>query len=288
MNAPENKLSNTPPDTFGMAAYGGDGWSQRLREHRQDIGPIWAPCGICNEWSPLKAVLLHRPGEELAASAEDHDAVQMLAPLDVARAQAEHDAMADIYRQYGVTVHYVEPAGSPQPNQMFCADLVVMTPDGAVLARPASTVRAGEERWVARRLSELGIPIVRTLTGAATFEGADMMWLDPLTVMIGRGLRTNQAAIDQISTVLSVAGVTVHAFDMPYGTMHFMGMLRIVDQDLAIAWPRITPHAAVDLLRSHGMNVIFPPDLDELRHGHAFNIVTLSPRGRLSCPMAIR
>ena len=82
---------------------------------------------------------------------------------------------------------------------MFCADLLVMTPQGAILARPASTVRAGEERQVARKLAALGIPILATLTGNACFEGADLMWLDEKTAIIGRGLRTNDAAIAQIA-----------------------------------------------------------------------------------------
>ena len=49
------------------------------------------------------------------------------------------------------------------PNLMFVADLMFMTPEGAILGRPASTVRTGEERFVARRLAELGIAICRDL-----------------------------------------------------------------------------------------------------------------------------
>jgi len=276
---PAGKSNKPPkPDTFGMTAYGGEGWSPRLLEHRHELGSIWAACGIENEWAPLKSVLLHRPGSELAASADNYNAVQMLAPLDIGRAQAQHDQIAEAYRQQGVAVHYVRPDGAGNPNQMFCADLMVMTPHGAILARPASTVRAGEERWVARRLSDLGIPIIGIMTGSATFEGADLMWLSPSIVMIGRGLRTNQAAIDQITSMLSHHKVTVQAFDMPFGTMHFMGMVRIVGRDLAVAWPRRAPHGAVELLRANGYEVIFPPDLEELRQGHAFNIVTLRNR----------
>ena len=48
---------------------------------------------------------------------------------------------------------------------MFVADLMFMTPEGAILGRPASTVRAGEERLVARRLAELGVPILRVVRG---------------------------------------------------------------------------------------------------------------------------
>ena len=65
-----------------------------------------------------------------------------LAPLDEARAADEHRAMIAAYEAAGVTVHQVAPPAEPSPNLMFCADLFVMTPAGAILARPASTVRA--------------------------------------------------------------------------------------------------------------------------------------------------
>lgn len=264
--------------TFDTAAYGGPGWQGRTRTHREEIGDLWAASGIDNEYAPLRAVLLHRPGGELAAALEDHDAVQMLAPLDLALAAEQHDAMAAAYRANGVAVHYVDPAGQPTPNQMFCADLFVMTPEGAILARPASTVRAGEERWVARRLADLGVPILRTLTGNAVFEGADLMWLDPRTAMIGLGLRTNEEAASQIAGALEEIGVDAMAVDLPYGTMHFMGMLRIVDRDLAIAWPRRTPYAAVRELQERGHDIVWLPDEDDNILNRALNVVTLGPR----------
>lgn len=264
-------------DTFGASAYGGDGWSPRTASHRDEIGSVWAPFAVDSEWSDLRAVLLHRPGEELGRSA-DPRAVQMLEPLDIGRARDEHDAMAARYAEAGVAVHYVQPDGPVRPNQMFCADLMFMTPEGAVLARPASTVRAGEERLVAARLAALGAPILCQLRGAATFEGADAMWIDRRTVLVGRGLRTNQAAIDQLTRLFSEIGVTAIAVDMPYGTMHLMGMLRIADRDLAVAWPRRTPHAAVLALRERGYRVAFLPDTEEAGTGRAFNFVTLGPR----------
>lgn len=270
--------SPTTSDTFGSAAYGGEGWSQRSKPHDAEIGALWAACGIDSEWRRLESVLLHQPGDELAASLDDPDSVQMLAPLDLARASDEHAGLAETYRQQGVVVHSVDPTGAPRPNQMFCADLFVMTPQGAILARPASDVRAGEERWVARRLADLGVPILRTLTGRATFEGADLMWLDEATAIIGRGLRTNQDAVQQITTTLDEIGCQAIAVDMPYGTMHLMGMLRIADRDLAIAWPRRTPHGAVMALRERGFKVAFLPDVAEAERNRALNFVTLGPR----------
>jgi len=264
--------------TFGTAAYGGENWSQRQATHTQELGEIWSSCGIDSEWRELQAVLLHSPGEELNAARNDPDAVQMLAPVDVVRAREEHDAMADAYRAQNVEVHLVEPRQPCPPNLMFCADLFVMTPQGAILARPASTVRAGEEREVARRLADIGIPILKTLTGMATFEGADLMWIDERTAMISRGPRTNGSAIEQIRDLLDEIDIDLYEVDIPYGTMHFMGMFRIADRDLAICWPRRTPHYTVQLLRERGYEVAFPPFEDNQDAHRGINFVTLGPR----------
>ncbi|MEM0989830.1 MAG: arginine deiminase family protein [Pseudomonadota bacterium] len=262
-------------DSFGTAAYGGPGWSPRARTHRAEMGDLWQG-GIDSEWRPLKSVLLCRPGPEIVV--DDVDAAQQLEALDLAKAQAEHDALAVAFREQGVDVLQVADISAPTPNRMFCADLFVMSPQGAVLARPASTVRAGEEVAVAASLAQARVPILRTLTGQATFEGADLMWLAPDFALIGKGLRTNALAAQQIAATLAEMGITAEAVDMPFGTMHLMGMLRIADRDLAIAWPRRTPHRAVELLRAHGFQVAFLPADDDTMANRALNFVTLGPR----------
>lgn len=263
--------------TFDASAYGGAGWAGRASDHAGEIGTLWAACGIDSEWAPLRAVVLHEPGPELGQA--DPVAQNLLEPVDWQAAAAQHRALAAAYAAAGVAVHRVAPATeAPSPNQMFCADLFVMTPEGAILARPASAARAGEERWLARRLADLGVPILATLTGRATFEGADLMWLDPRTAIVGRGLRTNDEGIAQVQAVLARIGCTAVVVDMPFGTMHLMGMLRIADADLAIAWPRRTPFAAVEALRARGMQVAFLPDEAEAARNRGMNFVTLGPR----------
>ena len=266
------------PDLTSAAAYGGDAWSPRTAPLHDEIGRLWAPCGLRDEWSALRAVLIHRPRAELAVA--DPDAAQLLEPVDPARAAAEHEAMAQAYREEGVLVRAVEPAAAPTPNLMFCADLFLMTPEGAILGRPASTVRAGEERWIARRLADLGIPIVRMVRGRGTFEGADAMWLDATTVLIGLGLRTNAEGAAQVAAALGEMGVAAIQVDLPWGAMHLMGMLRIADRDLAIAWPGRLAIRGVEALRSRGYGVLFLPDGSAAERTTALNFVTLGP-GRI-------
>ncbi len=260
-----------------QSAYGGSGWQPRTHSLRGELGHIWGACGIDSEYQRLTHVLLHRPGEELHAS-QNPDAVNMLEPLDLARAHAQHDALADVYRAQGITVTYAEPQGVPTPNQMFMADVFVMTPEGAIVARPASQVRAGEERVAARRLSDIGVPILRSINNRGTFEGADLMWLDPQTAIVGRGLRTNDDGAAQIEQLLGSMGIRMIKVDLPFGSMHLMGMLRIVDRNLAIVWPSRFVHRGMDALRERGFHVAMLPENDEVRRGAAFNFVTIAPR----------
>lgn len=259
------------------SAYGGAGWQPRPGSLRDEIGGEWAPCGLSSEWAPLRQVLLHRPGPELAQVGDPDESLMLDRPDPDAMAD-EHDGMAEAYRAAGVTVHYVEPAGTPPPNQMFCADLMFMTPEGAVVGRPASIVRAGEERWIARRLADLGVPILRSIGGRGTFEGADALWLTPECVMVGIGIRTNPEGSDQLAHTLAEQGVEVIEVDLPHASMHLMGEIRIVDRDLVFVRRGRCPWRAVHALRDTGYEVRFFPSETEARRGMAHNFVVLGPR----------
>jgi arginine deiminase len=279
------------PDDARPAAYGGPGWIPRGTSLREELGGLWGSCGQDAEWGRLEAVLLHRPGAELRDLA-DPSAELMLDRPDADRAGRQHDALSSAYGETGVRVAYVDPpVGEARPNLMFAADLFFMTPEGAVLARPASASRAGEERWVQRRLAELGVPIVRAVSGSATFEGADAMWLDPGMVMLARGLRTNRAGAAQVAGVLRELGVEVVVVDLPPGTMHLMGQLRIVDRDLAWYWEGRFSEPGLGALADRGYRALPFPDPGESRTRFAHNFVTLGPREVLmpdGCPASRR
>ena len=266
-------------DRSKASAYGGAGWSPRKKPLREEIGTIWAHSGVESEWAPLKSVLLHCPGPELENVTEP-DKVQMLEGLDHNLVCQQHDALADAFRDAGVSVSFVEPSETPPPNLMFMADLFFMTPEGAILARPASTVRAGEERFVARRLAELGVPILRSVRGTGTFEGADAAWIDSETVLIGVGLRTNREGASQVSSLLQEMNVEPITVDLPHGSMHLMGNLRFAGRDLSVCRSGRTPYRAMQALRERGYSLVFAPDEEEVAKGMSLNFVTLGP-GRI-------
>ncbi|MBA3416202.1 MAG: amidinotransferase, partial [Chloroflexia bacterium] len=149
------------------AAYGGGAWLPRTSPMREEMACYWGDWGVSSECGTLRAVLLRRPGPELDA-VKDFELVQMRADLDPERARAQHDDLAQAYADHGVAVHYVENGRLDKPNSFFLRDLMLMTPEGAIVTRPASTVRAGEERFVAEALGRLGVPTLMTVHGGGT------------------------------------------------------------------------------------------------------------------------
>lgn len=259
------------------AAYGGTKWSERTTAMRDDLPLWWGDWGVSSECGTLRAVLLHRPGPELDAVA-DFEAAQMRSDLDPDLARAQHDALVAAYREHGVAVHLVEGGRLDKPNLVFVRDLMLMTSEGAIVTRPASTVRAGEERFVAEALARLGVPILMTVHGHGTFEGADCLWVDEDLCFLAEGLRTNTEGADQVERMLREIGVAeVVRVGLPYGAMHLDGLLAFVDRDLAVIWPRRTPYKVVQTLRSRGFRLIEVEDEVEAQECLPMNFVAIAP-----------
>lgn len=270
-------IVSAPPWTTLTGAYGGEKWSERAASMREDMPLWWGDWGVSSECGTLRAVLMRRPGPELEAI-EDFDAVQMRADLDPELARAQHDSLVASYRSHGVTVHTVEHGRIDKPNSFFIRDLMLMTPEGAIVTRPASTVRAGEERFVAEALARIGVPILMTVHGRGTFEGADVSWVDRDLCFLAEGLRTNEEGANQVERMLREIGVAeVVRVGLPYGAMHLDGLLNFLDRDLAVVWPRRTPYKIVDTLKRRGFRLIEVSDEDEAQQRLPMNFVALAP-----------
>jgi N-dimethylarginine dimethylaminohydrolase len=244
---------------------------------REEMALSWGDWGVSSECGTLRSVLLRRPGPELDAI-DDFEAVQMRADLDAGLARTQHDALVAAYRQHGVAVHLIEHGRLDKPNGMFVRDLMLMTPEGAIITRPASTVRAGEERFVAQALGRIGVPVLMTVHGSGTFEGADVSWVDEDLCFVAEGLRTNTEGADQVERMLREIGVSeVVRVGLPWGAMHLDGLLNFPDRDLAVIWPRRTPFKVVETLRRRGFRFVEVDDEHEAQHCLPMNFVALRP-----------
>ncbi|MEU3075769.1 dimethylarginine dimethylaminohydrolase family protein [Streptomyces laurentii] len=272
----DSRASSPPalPSTLG-----GTGWTPRPAGHRAEVaaGGIWSRCGYRSEVAPLRAVLLARPPDSLASVADDPRAHLMTEPVDLGRLRAETEAVAEAYRAHGVTVRLAAPPPSCPPNVIFQRDLFLVTPEGAVLGRTASAQRAGEERYAAAALAEAGIPVLHTVRGEATFEGADALWVDERTVLVGSGFRTNEAGVRAVREVLAEQGAEVVPVPLGPGVQHLLGALMLVDHRRALLNTRAVGDRLRGLLRALDYDLLeFGPD-EEVVRGRSLNVVTLRP-----------
>lgn len=272
----------TPTPNAGSelpSTLGGPGWRGRVQPHAAELGTVWAACGARSSVTTLREVVLGVPGTEMDFP-EDPAAWLMDARPDLPTMLGELAGLVAAYEAAGVRVHLHRPR-RPKPNHIFCCDLFFMTGEGAILARMATEQRAGEDREMAHFLAELGVPILLSPRGGATFEGADALWLDARTVLLGLGRRSNREGVEQVSALLRSMGVEVRVAELSPRVQHLLGAFDPVDDHEAfVLREAMTPSLREALAgwRLHELD-----DDAETVDRRAMNFVCLGPR-RLLMP----
>ncbi len=253
----------------------------RKANFKEEIPKIWGDWGVSSEIGTLKAVLMRRPGEEIE-NLGDPQKWRMKELWDPATVREQHDTLTTIYKGHGVKVHYIEEMPKNRPNGIYVRDLVFMTPEGAIVARPALSCRAGEERYAALQLLQLGVPILKTISGEGIFEGACGLWLDKETVILGEGYRCNSAGAAQVERELRAMGVNnIIKVNIPRAQAHLDGFLSFVDLHTALAVRLLTPNIVYEELLKRDFHIIDVP-LEEF-YTFALNVVALEP-GKIVMP----
>ena len=255
----------------------GERWFPKETTFEEDMQLYWGDWGVSSEVDKLKAVLLRRPGREI----ENFDANANRfsdEPIDVELMRKQHDAVADVYRQHGAKVYYVEEQREDRPNAVFCRDLMFMTPEGAIITRPGMAARRGEERYIAKALADIGVPIVRTINGDGMFEGANAMWVDRKTVVLSTGSRCNRSGFEQVEYELKRMGVTeVLHMQQPYSNINIDGLMNAASHDIVMAHVSQVPYDVIDALKKRGYKILEAPSRTEVREGFGCNFVALEP-----------
>jgi N-dimethylarginine dimethylaminohydrolase len=261
---------------FDIEAIPGERWFPKESFFEDDMNEYWGDFGVCSEVDTLKAVLMRRPGKEI----EDFNAREVRfsdEPVDVDLMRRQHDEVADIYREFDVKVFYVENQREDRPNAVFCRDLVFMTPEGAILARPGMAARRGEERYVAEALAKIGVPILRTISGNGMFEGANAMWVDRHTCVVSTGVRCNRSGFEQVKYELERMGVEVWHMQQPYSNIHIDGLMNTASNDVVMVHASQVPYDILDMMKKKGYKILEAPSQTEVRETFACNFVALEP-----------
>ena len=228
---------------------------------------------------PLRRVLVRRP--DIAFGNADPEFWHYLAQPNLARAQAEHDALVTALRKAGCEVLYHEVELPDHADAIFTHDPVIVTDEGAIILRMGKEQRRGEEAAMARTLEGLEIPILATLEGEALAEGGDLLWLDHQRLAVGLGFRTNTEGLRQLTAALRPLGVETVPVQLPYGSgpddcLHLMSLISMIDHDLAVVFLPLLSVPFVELLAERGLQFVDVPEEEVSTMGP--NVLSLAPR----------
>src|SRR5438093_2630452 len=230
--------------------------------------------------APLGRVLVRSP--QAAALSRWREFGWRNAP-DASRLAAEHDEFCRLLADFGAEVVV---GGSPvdgDPDAIYAHDVSFISDEGAIVLRPGKELRRVEMAAAAADLDAAGVPVVATLAEPACAEAGDVVWLDERTLLVGHTYRTNRAGIDALDRALP--GVDVISFDLPHfrgrgSVLHLMSVISMLDDDLALVYPRLAPVRLLELLAERGIQTIEVPD-DEL-DSMGPNVLALAPRVALA------
>jgi N-dimethylarginine dimethylaminohydrolase len=180
---------------------------------------------------------------------------------DFAQAQAQHEALCHKLEGAGAEVVELPPAAELSLDAVYTHDASLLTDFGLIVMRPGKANRMTESGHCASFCESLGIPAFGTIVAPGTTEAGDIVWLDPKTLLIGRGFRTNAAGIDQIRALFALRDVAVLSAPLPYGPgpaacLHLMSLISLLDEQTALVdLPRLAVET-VELLQARGFTFI--------------------------------
>jgi N-dimethylarginine dimethylaminohydrolase len=176
-------------------------------------------------------------------------------------AQAQHGALCDQLKAIGAEILELSQSPDLSLDAVYTHDASLPTDFGLIVMRPGKANRVAEGARHAAFAAAIDIPILGTIAPPGTTEAGDILWLDPKTLLIGHGYRTNAAGIQQIRTLLSPHGIEVLSAPLPYwpgpsACLHLMSLISLLDEQTALvdlAWLAVE---TVELLKAHNFRFI--------------------------------
>ncbi|MCV2367560.1 dimethylargininase [Roseateles oligotrophus] len=150
-----------------------------------------------------KIALIRRPSPRLAEGIVTHID---RSPVDYPLALRQWEAYVGALQAHGWSTH--EVAAAPDcPDSVFVEDTLVVYRDVALLANPGADARKPEVAAAADAVRRLGYRTV-AIEAPGTLDGGDVLKVGN-TIYVGRGGRTNDEGIAQLTAAFGALGASV-------------------------------------------------------------------------------
>ena len=193
----------------------------------------------------------------------------------------EYSYFVELLRNEVAHIHYLSHDNNTGLDSIYVRDPALITKRGAILCNMGKKQRQGEPSSMGKYLSEIGVPVLGSITGKGKLEGGDVVWLDEHTIAVGIAYRSNAEGVRQLSDL--TAGIIDEIITVPLphwngeeDCFHLMSIISPVDNDLAVVYSRLMPVPFREYLISRGIKMIEVPDAEYTSMG--CNVLSIAPR----------
>ncbi|OBQ67601.1 dimethylarginine dimethylaminohydrolase family protein [Mesorhizobium erdmanii] len=231
--------------------------------------------------APLRRVLMRSAANAMRDA--DRAAWHYGPGFDPGKAASQHAAFAQLVAASGAVIEWIDDNADGLSDSVFTHDPSLMTDRGALILSMGKPLRAGEPSLHEETYTRLGIPILGRVEAPGQVEGGDCVWLDARTLVIGRGVRSNQEGIQQLSNLLTPLGISVYGFDLPLwqgeeACLHLMSVISPLADDLALVHSPLLPAPFYQMLKARNIRLV-EGDAEEFAasNGLSLNVLPTSP-----------
>jgi len=207
-------------------------------------------------------------------------ALNYLAPPEFDAACRESDAFSSLLGELGVEVARM-PAADIGLDSLYVRDASVVCDRGVILCSMGKAARRREPEAARATYDSLGVPVLGAIEGDGRLEGGDVVWVGSRAVAVGRGYRTNDEGIRQLTAMLGDAVDEVLTVPLPHwngpdDVFHLMSVISPLDRDLALVYSPLLPVPFRETLLARGIELVEVPD-DEF-DSLGCNVLAVAPR----------
>lgn len=195
---------------------------------------------------------------------------------DYDKALKEFENFVDLLKDFIPEIHYLPKNDRVSVDSIYVHDSVIITKRGALLCNMTREQRRNEPAAMGAFLPELGIPILGAISGEGRLESGDIVWIDERTLAVGRGSRSNAEGVRQLQQLLGDLVDELIIVDLPPKVFHLMGIISLIDHNLAVINSRMLPEPFRQWLTTREFKLLEVPASESKTL--ACNILALAPR----------
>ncbi|HBF42970.1 MAG TPA: hypothetical protein DDW42_04950 [Desulfobacteraceae bacterium] len=200
---------------------------------------------------------------------------------DLARAVDEYDQFLELLKNFDIDLKFLSRNNNIGLDSIYTRDASIVCGKGMILCNMGKAERHNEPAAQAAIFRTMNVPICGIINNNGRVEGGDAAWIDDHTLAIGRGYRTNDEGIRQLSELLGdcideLLVVPLPHWRGPSDVFHLMSIFSPIDKDLALVYSPLMPVPFREALLYRAIKLVEVHDSEFSTMG--CNVLTVAPR----------